>query len=105
VRWPADVNDVYRKRLRRGRRYKAVLNGPRGADFDLTVYKPKTKDIWQLEAGCLRGRGPCQILRLVATPKADESTIFRARKGGTYYFHVSAWYLHGGRYRVTVRRV
>jgi subtilisin family serine protease len=105
VRWPADVNDVYRKRLRRGRRYKAVLNGPRRADLDLTVYKPKTKDIWQLEAGCLRGRGPCQILRLVATPKADESTIFRARKGGTYYFHVSAWYFNGGRYRVTVRRI
>lgn len=105
VRWPGDVNDVYRKRLRRGRRYKAVLNGPRRADFDLTVYKPKTKDIWQLEAGCLRARGPCQILRLVATPKADESTIFRAKKGGTYYFHVSAWYYNGGRYRVTVRRV
>jgi subtilisin family serine protease len=105
VRWPGDVNDVYRKRLRRGRRYKAVLNGPRRADLDLTVYKPKTKDIWQLEAGCLRARGPCQILRLVATPKADESTIFRARRGGTYYFHVSAWYYNGGRYRVTVRRV
>ncbi len=104
VRWPGDVNDVYRKKLRRGR-YEAVLNGPRRADFDLTVYKPKTKDIWQLEAGCLRARGPCQILRLVATPKADESTIFRAKRGGTYYFHVSAWYYNRGRYRVTVRRV
>jgi subtilisin family serine protease len=105
VRWPGDVNDVYRKRLRRGRRYKAALNGPRRADFDLTIYKPKTKDIWQLEAGCLRARGPCQILRLVATPAADESTIFRARRDGTYYFHVSAWYYNGGRYRLTVRRV
>lgn len=106
VRWPADVNDVYRKKLRRGRRYKAVLNGPRGADFDLAVYKPKTKEIWQIEPGCLGARGPCQLVRLAARPeRADESTIFRARRGGVYYFQVSAWYLNRGRYRLVIKRI
>jgi subtilisin family serine protease len=106
VRWPGDVNDVFKKRVTRGRRYKVVLNGPRGADLDLAVYRPKTKDIWQIEPGCVRTRGPCQLVRLAARPGvADESFAFRATRRGLYYLHVSAWYRNRGRYRLTIRRI
>ena len=40
VAWPRDVNDVYRKRLVAGNRYRIRLNGPPNKDMDLWVWRP-----------------------------------------------------------------
>ncbi|MDQ3985108.1 MAG: S8 family serine peptidase [Actinomycetota bacterium] len=108
IGWPSDVNDVYKKHLRRGRRYRAVLDGPGDEDFDLLAWKPKTKEIWQLEDGCFLGFGSCKLLRYAKkrdADRADESFEFRAKKSGTYYFHVSAWLHSQGHYDLKVRRL
>ena len=104
VEWPSDVNDVYRKRLVKGRRYAVSLDGPRGTDLDLWVWKPKTKEVWQLEAGCFRRRGSCRLLRAAAEPdKSDATVFFHAKKSAVHYFHASAWVTNRGRYTLTVK--
>jgi hypothetical protein len=96
---PADINDIYKTRLRRGHRYKASLDVPRGQDFDLYVWAPGTLDTWQLEpcgnrvcplvAASFRGRGK------------DESVTFKAKATGVFYFLVTD-YAGKGRYAVFV---
>jgi subtilisin family serine protease len=103
VSWPADVNDVYRKRLRRGHTYRITLDGPRRRDFDLYVWEPGTKEIWQLTAGCF-GRGPCPIARLSAGRTADESVKFVARKSGNYMIQVLSFF-SAGSYRLNARSI
>ena len=102
--WPRDTNDVFRKRLKRGRRYKVALGGPRGADFDLIVYKPGTKEVWQIEPSCARRGGDCSLVSFRAGPDADESAHFRARSSGKYVFQVSSFFSEG-RYRLRVKRL
>lgn len=95
----ADVNDIFRMRLRKGTIYEALLEVPAGKDFDLYVWRPGTLDVWQLDGGCriscaldtwsLRGKGKAEYVR------------FRAKDGGVYYFHVTA-FRGGGRYTLTV---
>jgi subtilisin family serine protease len=99
VGWPEDVNDVYRKRLVRGRAYGVLLDVPRGQDFDLYVWKPGTLEIWQCSA---KGLTPCMLARsgTRGTGK-DEVFVFRPEKTGTYYFHVSSWFSRG-RYALVV---
>lgn len=102
--WPHDVNDVYKKRLRRGRDYKVVLNGPGGADFDLVVYRPGVKEIWQIQAGCGFG-GECKLLAYPGQTDADESVRFTARSTGTYYFQVAAFPGSAGNYILKITRI
>ena len=105
VAWPADVNDVFAKRLRASTRYRVVLDGPRGDDLDLFVWNPGTEDLWQFDASCFRLKGACRALRAASTTtRADETVTFRSGKAGIYHVHVSAWF-SGGRYRLTVTRV
>jgi subtilisin family serine protease len=101
VAWPEDVNDVYRKRLVRGRAYGVLLDVPRGQDFDLYVWKPGTLEIWQCWSPGRLGT-PCMLARsgTRGTGK-DEVFVFRPRKTGTYYFHVSSWFSRG-RYALVV---
>ena len=85
--FPADINDIYRKRLRAGREYAVHLDVPRRADYDVYVWKPGATDTWPVDLRCgfscnlqkggIKGRGK------------DESFVFTARKPGTYYFHVT----------------
>ncbi len=105
VTWPEDVNDVFKKRLVKGADYRVRLDGPAGTDMDLVVYKPGTREIWQVEDGCLGGRGRCKMLEYPAQADADESVTFRARKTGTYYVQVAAYLLGEGRYTVKVTRI
>jgi hypothetical protein len=107
VKWPKDTNDVFKKRLRKGHRYKVILDGPSNRDLDLAVYKPGTTDIWQLQPSCplLGGSGPCYMVRLSATKTADEATKLRAKKTGTYYFHVSSFFDRRADYRLRIRKV
>jgi subtilisin family serine protease len=103
VSWPADVNDVYRKRLVRGRRYRVVLRGPSGADLDLWVWKPGTKEIAQFTAGCFLGRACPALQADSGGTTANEQATFKASRTGTYYVQVNGWY-SGGRYRLTIER-
>ena len=109
VSWPEDTNDVYKRRFRRGKSYKVVLNGPRNKDFDLVAWKPKTQEIWQLEYGCFPGRpGACKMLRYVQkvdNRQADEQFKFKAKETGTYYLQVSAFLFNSGRYTLKVKQI
>lgn len=105
VAYPHDVNDVFWKRLRKGKRYEVTLEVPKRKDYDLWVWKPKTKEIWQLEARCLgAGPGKCLIQGASTSGKGkDEVLRFKARKAGRYYFQVSAWLKNKGKYVLSVR--
>lgn len=107
VAYPHDVNDVFWKRLRKGKRYEVTLDVPRRKDYDLWVWKPKTKEIWQLEAKCLgAGPGRCLIQGFGVNGKGqDEVVTFKARKPGRYYFQVSTWLQSKGRYALTVKKI
>ncbi len=104
VGWPRDVNDVFRKRLRSGRRYEVSLTGPRGEDFDLVVYRPGTADVWQIEPACARGPSGCSLVSFRASGDANEVARFRANATGRYVFQVSSFF-SSGRYRLRVKRI
>jgi thermitase len=93
VAWPEDTNDVYRKTLRKGFRYKVVLLGLDTTDLDLIAYKPKAKDIWQYDAFCVDLRPPCgAVVARSITLGSRETVTFKARAGRTFYFHVAAYF-------------
>ena len=93
VAWPEDTNDVYRKTLRKGFRYKVRLLGLEATDLDLTVYKPIAKDIWQYDAFCVDLVPPCgAVVARSITPGSKEKVVFKARAGRAYHFHVAAYF-------------
>ena len=105
VTWPGDANDVFRKRLTKGTKYHVVLNGPKGKDFDLWVWRPGTKEIFQFTAGCFVNGGSCPALMAVSGGKtADEALTFKAPKTGVFYLQVNGWY-SGGSYTLTIKKV
>ena len=101
--WPRDVNDVYRKRLLKGRRYTVTLRGAPGRNLDLYVYKPGTKEIWQFEVACLSGPRACKLQLQRTSSRATERARFRAGRSGFYYFQVSSYFARGS-YSLRVRR-
>jgi subtilisin family serine protease len=104
VSWPSDDNDVYKRRLVKGHKYSVTLDGPRGRDFDLWIWNPGTKDIFQFTAGCFRRGGSCPAIASASTGRsADEHTTFRAHKTGTFYIQVNSWYSHG-RYSLRIKK-
>jgi subtilisin family serine protease len=108
LRWPDDVNDVFKRSLKRGT-YRVLLNGPKGQDFDLYVWKRHTTEIWQYETACLPPGGPtgqCKLMRSKATPRSDETIRkLKIRKKGAYFFHVSAFLFAHGKYKLTIKRL
>jgi subtilisin family serine protease len=105
VGWPADANDVFKRKFVKGSKYKVVLNGPKGRDFDLWVWRPGTKEIFQFTAGCFRRGGACPALEAASAGRtADEAVTFKASKSGVFYIQVNGWY-SGGNYTLTVKKV
>lgn len=105
VSWPTDVNDVYRKRLRRGHRYRVVLDGPRGTDIDLWVFAPGSKEIWQFTPGCFVQDRACPALRAASvSPDAHERVVFRADRTGAHFLVANGFYA-AGRYRLAIREI
>jgi subtilisin family serine protease len=100
VALPRDVNDIFSKRLRRGRTYTALLRVPARRDFDLWIWKPTAEDTWPIE---IRNGRLSLVAALGAEPAGvDETVRFSVRKTGTYFFHVNAW-RGAGRYTLIVR--
>jgi thermitase len=103
VGWPGDVNDVYAKKLRGGRRYRVVLNGPARRDLDLWVWSPNVTEIHQFTITCFRRPRCPTITAASATLDADEAVTFRVRRTRRYFIQVQGFY-SGGRYSLSVRR-
>lgn len=106
VRWPDDVNDVFKRFLKRGT-YRVFLDGPKGKDFDLYVWKRRTTEIWQYETACLGGpSGQCKLMRARAGPTADEEIKkLKIKKKGVYFFHVSAFLFSKGKYKLSIKKL
>jgi hypothetical protein len=96
VAWPGDINDVRKRKLTRGRTYRFTLVVPAGKDYDLYVWKPGAKEIWQ----------PSKFLRFSArVGAADEVVRFKAGTTGVYYIQVSTWLFKSGRYILKFARI
>jgi subtilisin family serine protease len=105
VVWPADVNDVYRKRLGGRNRYRVMLNGPPGKDLDLLVWIPDATEIHQFTRSCFQRRGVCPFLKAYpAEFDADEQVTFRVANTGVFFIQVQGWYSSGS-YTLSVRRL
>jgi subtilisin family serine protease len=108
VTWPDDVNDVFKRRLKKGT-YRVFLDGPKGKDLDLYVWKRGTTEIWQYELACHPLVGPagqCKLMKARAGPTADEEIEkLKIKKKGVYFFHVSAFLFSKGKYRLSVRKL
>jgi subtilisin family serine protease len=106
VSWPADANDVFHKRLTKGATYRVVLNGPKGKDFDLWVWRPGTKEIFQFTSKCFATNlQTCPSLQAFSAGRtADEAVTFKAPKTGVFYLQVNGWY-SGGSYVLTIKKV
>jgi subtilisin family serine protease len=96
VSWPADINDVKKKKLFKGHLYRVTLVVPAHKDYDLFAWKPGAKELWQnakfLKASRRIGSG-------------DETIQFTAGSTGTYYFQVMAWLFKSGSYKLTVKKL
>jgi subtilisin family serine protease len=105
VAWPADANDVFKRKLVKGAKYEIDLSGRKGHDLDLWVWKPGTKEIFEFTAACFStGFQTCPPLEAVsATPGSNESVTFKAPTSGTYFIQVNGWY-SGGSYTLSVQK-
>jgi len=104
VAWPADANDVFKRRLVQGVKYDIELTGPKGRDLDLWVWKPGTKEIFEFTARCFLAQSCPPLEAVSGTAGANEEVTFKAPKTGTYYIQVNGWYSGGG-YTLTVQKV
>jgi subtilisin family serine protease len=106
VSWPGDANDVFKRKLGKGTKYHIVLNGPPRRDFDLWVWRPGTKEIFQFTSKCFtRGLRACAAVEAVAAGKtADEAVTFKASRSGVFFIQVNGWY-SGGKYTLTIKKV
>jgi subtilisin family serine protease len=96
VSWPADVNDVKKKKLLKGHLYRVTLVVPAGKDYDLFVWKPGAKELWQNSKFAKASR---------RIGSGDEVIQFLPGATGTYYFQVMAWLFKSGSYKLTVKKL
>lgn len=91
--WPADVNDVRKKKLTKGNTYKFTLVVPGGRDFDIYLVKFDAKEIWQ----------PGKALRAsFKGPGADESFTYKPGVTKSFFIHIT-WFSGGtGNYTLKV---
>jgi subtilisin family serine protease len=98
VKWPSDINDVFKRKLSSGHTYRFTLVVPSGKDYDLLVWKPGTKEIWQFDS-------TNRLQKFGAHGNGvDEVVQFTAKKTGTYYVQVSAWLFKAGGYTLKFQR-
>jgi subtilisin family serine protease len=92
--WPADVNDVRKKKLTRGKTYRITLVVPSGRDFDLYLLKSDTKEIWQ----------PGKLIRAsFKGPGGDETFTYKPGATKSFFIHMTWFFGGNGGYTLKVR--
>ena len=106
VAWPRDVNNVYRKRLAAGNRYRIRLNGPPNKDMDLWVWRRERPRSTSSTVGVLPANGAAMPRgsRVSGSIDADEQVTFSGGLDRDIYIQVQGWY-SGGRYTLSVKRL
>jgi subtilisin family serine protease len=88
--WPGDVNDVWKKKLLKGKTYRITLVVPAGRDYDLFLLKPApgTVEIWQTGT----------LIKASVTERAgaDETFTFKPSVTKVFFIHLSTWFSNGG---------
>jgi subtilisin family serine protease len=103
VAFPGDDNDVWSARLYKGRRYRIMMNGKDGQDFDLWIWKPGTTEIFQ---NFSTGSSSKLVAKRTTTHYPNvESVTFTPHGTGRFYFQVEAWLKQAGGYSLRVARV
>jgi hypothetical protein len=90
-----DPLDVYKTYLRKGQRITVTLDGPKGSDTNLVLWKPGTQRVEGLSLSLLRQRA-AQSVR----PGAREHIAYRAIAQGWYYIQVKLGTKDAGAYRL-----
>jgi hypothetical protein len=90
-----DPLDVYKTYLRRGQRMTVVLDGPKGSDTNLVLWKPGTQRVEGLSLSLLKQRA-AQSRR----PGARERIAYAATAPGWYYVQVKLGTKDAGPYRL-----
>jgi subtilisin family serine protease len=90
-----DPVDVYKTYLRRGQRLTVTLDGPRGSDTNLILWKPGTRQVEGLSLAALRQRAARST-----RPGAKERLSYRAPTPGWYYVQVKIGTPTSGSYRL-----
>lgn len=87
VAWPGDVNDVKKKKLVKGEKYRITLVVPSGRDYDLYLYKANAKEIWQ-PSGVIKGS--------FQGGAADETFTYKPGSTKTFFIQVTSFFTSGG---------
>lgn len=90
-----DPLDVYKTYLRKGQRITILLDGPKGSDTNLVLWKPGTERVEGLSLSLLKQRA-AQSRR----PGAREKIVYTAAAAGWYYVQVKLGTKDAGRYRL-----
>ena len=92
--WDDNV-DVYKVHLRAKQRIVVTLDGPRGVNTDLLLWKPGTQRVQGLSLALLRQR-----VALSAKPGTREQIVHRAKTTGWYYIETKIVQPGAGSYRL-----
>jgi subtilisin family serine protease len=90
-----DPSDVYKTYVRRGQRIIVSLDGPRGTDANLVLWKPGTRSVEGASATLVRNRAAQSRRR-----GSRERVSYRARVPGWHYVQVRLATRGGGAYRL-----
>jgi hypothetical protein len=110
LKWPEDVNDVYKKSLTAGT-YKVTIDGDApaaGTSLDVYAWAAGSKEIWQLPPACYDNTPStkCPMIGGAANgATSDESFNFVAPTSGTYYIQVSSWFTDLDGYTVSIEKL
>ncbi len=92
--WDDNV-DVYKVHLRAKQRLVVTLDGPRGVNTDLLLWRPGTQRVQGLSLALLRQR-----VALSAKPGTREQISYRAKTTGWYYVETKIVQAGAGSYRL-----
>jgi subtilisin family serine protease len=90
-----DPLDVYKTYVRKGQKITVTLDGPKGSDTNLVLWKPGTQRVEGLSLSLLRKRA-AQSVR----PGARERLAYKAAAPGWYYIQVKLGTKDAGAYRL-----
>ena len=103
VDWPNDANDVYKKSLKKGKRYRVVVTAKKKA-LDLVVWNTDTVDLWQWSAGCPTSPSCALIGGGTVAGHSAGQLVFKAKKSGVHFFQLSSFYQTASAgYKITVK--